>query len=1163
MCPSCGRANPPGFRFCGTCGASLERQCPSCGAPNPASFGFCGSCGWALEPPAPAEIEELEERKLVTVLFADLTASTELAASMDPEDLGGVLQPFFAAMAEEIERVGGTVEKFIGDAVVAIFGVPTAHEDDPERAVRAAMAMQRRLQDLNASRPAGTPLAMRVGVHTGEVVATPRSERHGMVTGEAVNIAARLQAEAKPGMVVVGERTYRDTRHIFELGSLGSLDLKGVDRPVTAWHVVGERPQSERRAIARAPLVGRGPELDLLRLLLARTERERRPNLVTILGAAGIGKSRLAREFLTGVSSGARVVRGRCLPYGEGLTYRPLSEILKADAGVLDSDDAPTSLGKARRLLEGRLGREHGAGEVVLSSVGLAGESDPLTGTDSSVAREMITRSWRLYFEARAADAPLLVLVEDLHWADPGLLDVLEGVVARGSGPMLFLCTARSELTEHRPAWGAGVRNAATIELSPLSPDESRALVEHLLGARDPPGRVLAQVLEQAEGNPFFAEELLRMLIEDGVLVRRGRSWVVERDVPTVLPDTVQGAIASRIDRLPSGEKRIVQNAAVVGRIFWEGAIESLGSREAATAVDALIEKGLVRERDGSSIEGERELIFHHVLTRDVSYQSIPRHRRAEAHAAAGRWLEAVTRGRSEEFAEILAYHFELAADRIRAARYATLAGHRKRRLFAAEEAIRWYERAAAMAPEGPDGRQIWADASVGRGEALEQVARFAEAEESYRRALRTARDLGEETIEARALSALVHVLWLQDRFDEGREALPEALNKARALRADDLLARLLYTGGTMAFGRGEWKESVAYHREAVQVARGAGDIEGQAFAEHGLCETYDLWGYFAEGLEHGLRSSELLRKVGNRPMLYHNEYMVALGLWALGRLAESLRSYRGALEGAHELGDRRNEAAARQAGALTRLWMGDLGGALADADRAVEIQREVPSPRQQLTGLVFRMDTLAELRAMDRLAEDVPRARALSDEIGGRYVRPRLSAYEAWLALDQEDEAAAHSLFERARRESADVPFEALVSARLELLAWHEARDPAAVRAAADLLIELAEERSPPFLAWGKWGQAAAAALAGEWEEALRWTEASRAAGAGPESPAAWRAAAVASRACAALGRGAEASAWRQDATAILRRMVEGLDDPPARAAFLGRPDVAELLES
>ena len=630
-------------------------------------------------------------------------------------------------MADGVTRVGGTVEKFIGDAVVAFFGLPAAHEDDPVRAIRAGLAMQHRLGELNSdlAERAGGDLRMRIGINTGEVFAHGGGIDEGLVTGEAVNIAARLQTLAAPGGVVVGQRTWRDARHLFSFRPMGEIDVKGIDRPLAAFEVGGELPQSGPASgpAVESPFVGRAHEMELLRLVRDRSLRERSPHLVTIVGPPGIGKSRLARELMRSADEvGAQVVQGRCLPYGDGLTYWPLAEILKAHACNLDSDPpeaislkASTALGAAMAEAEAR-----STTAVLLSSIGVRVESDPLAGAEPGAAARMIARAWQRYLETRMARAPMVALIEDIHWADGALLDLFEAVLSRVRGSVLVLCMARPELYERRPGWGGGMANASTVSLAPLSAGEGTALLEHLLDGIAP-ADVVGPILRRSEGNPFFAEELLRMITEDGTLVRSDGRWTLARDLPSGLPDTVQGVIASRIDLLSAHEKRVIQDAAVVGRIFCQGALARLGAVRLDEALDGLRGKGLIRDRPGSRIEGEEELIFHHVLTRDMAYSSIPLARRAQAHALVGAWVEEVTRGRDEEFAEILAYHAELAGDPARTARYALLAGDRLLRVFAAEEAIKWFDRAIVAAGADP---AVVGRAAFGRAAASERSSR-------------------------------------------------------------------------------------------------------------------------------------------------------------------------------------------------------------------------------------------------------------------------------------------------------------------------------------------------------------------------------------------------------------------------------------------------------
>jgi len=1165
-CPACGTANPPENRFCGACGASLAVPCAVCGAANPAGNRFCGSCGSPLtRPKAPSGDAPLEERKIVTIVFADLTASTEMAARLDPEDLARVLKPFFEAMVAEIERFGGTVEKFIGDAIVAVFGAPVAHEDDPERAVRAALAMQARLAALapELAASSGQELAMRIGVNTGEVVTQIGPEHEGIVTGEPVNVAARLEAIADPGTIVVGERTHRDTADAIAYRALGNVVLKGIDHPVRAWVAEGDRPGDGRGRLA--PLVGRASELELLQLILSRTVRERRPGLVTIVGPAGIGKSRLAAELLERVAASServQVVRGRCLPYGEGLTYWPLAEILKGDAEILDSDRPEEIPRKAAArldvLLAGHEGHE-GTVRVLLSSIGVPVAPDPLAGAEPRAARELIARSWREYLESLGAGAPLVAIVEDLHWADPSLLELIEYLAARVEAPVLFLCTARPDLVDRRATWGGGQRNATTIELQPLSGAESADLLHGLVGGKPLPADAMAAILERSEGNPFFAEELLRMVVEDGSLVERDGEWAVVRPLPSALPDTVQGVIASRIDMLEVGEKRAIQDAAVVGRIFWEGAVARLGLTDPAPAMEALAVKGLVRERDRSVIEGERELIFHHVLTRDVAYASIPRSRRAEAHAAAGRWIEDVTRGRADEFAEILAYHFDLAGDHSRHARYALLAGGRLRRVFSAPEAIRWYDRALSAADAAGD-LETEAGAALGRGTAHEQLGEFPQAEADYRRGLGRAREAGAAVTEARALAALAHVLWLQDRYEEGRRVQEEALARSREVGATELEARLLYTAGTIAFGRGDFAEALGRHERGLAVSRATGDREGEALALHGLCETRWFTGPLDEALAAGRRADALLHDLGQRPMVHHNEYMVGWVLWGTGAQEEALRWAERSAAGCREIGNRRDEAFALGTVAFLLNSLGRLADALRFGAEAVAVADEIGSPRLRFAERVTLTTVLWDAGDTAGVEARVGEARGLLASLEGTFFASMLFGWECVLALSRGDRTTARERLAAARVAPSEV--ERTFVAQTLIRGGESTGDAEVVREALALL-ESVPTANRPDLAWAGYGRALLAVLEGDPLSAERLARESLAASDRVDpGPLGWRCRAALWRALRAQGRDAEAAAAARDAANAFRELGAGLA-ADERDRFLAQQAAADLLSA
>jgi class 3 adenylate cyclase/tetratricopeptide (TPR) repeat protein len=644
--------------------------CPRCGSDLPTDARFCPACGLTL-----GSHDSGEERRVVTVLFADVSGSTELGERLDPEHLREVMASYFAAMREEIEAEGGTVEKFIGDAVMAVFGVPAAHEDDPIRALRASLRMRTRLDDVNDALMAarGVTLQIRIGVNTGEVLASVDPQPgEPMVTGDAVNVAARLQGAAEPGGILASERTARGARG-FLFGEATRLDLKGKGVQVAAMELLEGAAAIQDRGVPglHAPMVGRDEELSLLLTMFRRSATEGRPNLVTIYGDAGVGKSRLTSEFLMRAErDGATVVRGRCLPYGEGVTYWPLAEILKGYAGVLDSDPPELTLEKIRKA-----GREL-LTEDVTSDPGLAtaalaftvNVADPEFDFESMEPREVrqeVHAGWRSFFSALAAEAPLVVIVEDIHWADPALLDLLDESAERVVGPVLFVCPSRPDLTATRPAWGGGRRNHSSIALDPLTPEQADRLVHELLTIDDLPASVHARILERAEGNPFFLEEIVRQLIDEGHLVREGDRWRARDAIEqVVIPDTVQAVLAARFDLLDAQDKRVLQAAAVVGRVFWPGPVALLASLpddDVDASLRVLEDRELVVSRLTSSLAGQQELIFKHVLIRDVAYESLPRRDRTDAHAAVAGWIEETAGDRAGEMAELLAYHLSTA----------------------------------------------------------------------------------------------------------------------------------------------------------------------------------------------------------------------------------------------------------------------------------------------------------------------------------------------------------------------------------------------------------------------------------------------------------------------------------------------------------------------
>src|SRR6266571_803061 len=704
-CPNCQTMNPPNAKFCLECGNRLV-VCPNCGTINLPMAKFCIECGTALtpapapasdNPPAPAQparsegmlsssdhagsrsrLTAPEERRIVTIMFADITGSTPLADKLDPEDLRAILAGYFNLMAEQIRRHGGTVEKYIGDAVMAVFGAPIAHEDDPDRAVRAALDMQAALARFNQRRLAQDPqaarLQMRIGINTGEVAAPGAqfSRQDFLITGDAVNVAARLQQVAMPDTILVGERTYLAARNVFDFRPLAPLSLKGKPEPIHAWVVQGFRSGRDKsgpyaiiqhpRGIEglEAPLVGRNLELTLMHATYARVQAERHSHLITLLGAPGIGKSRLVRDFIAREQeaakctscneslSASRVLQGRCPPYGEGITYWPLVEILRSLLKVESGESWEVLKHRLHEFVQDTLTKaksNEDAAEIASALIRSIGRGPGGDGSEQSFIERreiqrsthsksmeqggthaLLLRAWRVFLEAIAVQEPLILVIDDLQWADEALLDLLEYLTDRiNDVPILFLCPARPDFYERRRDWGGGRRNFTTIVLEALTNEESRDLISGLLETQDLPEVLYHTIQNRAEGNPFFIEEIVRMLIDQGMLVNQHGCWVISEQneaiiselaspatppedtlidqhyvLPLPLPDTVQGVLAARIDLLSQVEKQVLQIAAIIGRTFWlQGIVELVTDLDTGTilkTLDVLIQRDFIIE---------------------------------------------------------------------------------------------------------------------------------------------------------------------------------------------------------------------------------------------------------------------------------------------------------------------------------------------------------------------------------------------------------------------------------------------------------------------------------------------------------------------------------------------------------------------------------------
>ena len=872
--------------------------CPSCGRENPEGFQFCGYCTAAL---APAPLVGLEERKVVTVLFCDLVGFTARSDQADPEDVRARIRPYHARLRTEIERFGGTVEKFIGDAVMAVYGAPVAHEDDAERAVRSALRIIEAIEELNLADPA-LGLSVRVGINTGEAVvalgARP-SQGEGIVTGDVVNVASRLQGAAPVGGIVVGEQTYRMTSGVFDYVALEPVAVKGKAEPVAIWQAVASRSRfgTDITRTHSTAMVGREVERGLLTGLFSRSVRDGSVQLATIVGEPGVGKSRLVAELFSFVDSSSEVVRwrqGRCLPYGEGITFWALAEIVKAEAGILESDPSDVAGPKLDAVLPSGSEREW-LRQRLLPLIGLE--------ASSTAEREELFTAWRKFLESLAEQRPSVFVFEDLHWADPAMLAFLEHLADWSEGvPLLLVGTARPELYERVPTWASAARNATRINLAPLSENETAVLISLLLEQAVLPAEVQSLILERAGGNPLYAEEFVRLLRDRGLLVRKGRALVLAEGAEVPFPEGIQALIAARLDTLPAERKQLLQDAAVIGKVFWAGAVAAMGELDPGLVGDALHElarKELVRPARASSMEGEAEYSFFHILVRDVAYSQIPRAGRVAKHRRAASWIESIAGERAEDHAEILAYHYTAALDAARAGgqtteaeelvalalRFLILAGDRALGLDTARAEAN-YAKALDLSPPGHPER---ADVLVRWADAVRQAGGDANAARALEEAIALFKDRGDALGAANALTILANVLWSQGD-SRNRQTADEAVALLESEPPGPGLVAAYTERARLECLRGELREAIEGAAKAMALASSLGLEEpAKALGYRGL-SRYNLGD--ADGLEDLRRALALTIERGQgreAAVLYNN---LAYSLWAVEGPVAALRVY-------------------------------------------------------------------------------------------------------------------------------------------------------------------------------------------------------------------------------------------------------------------------------
>ena len=1049
-------------------------SCPSCGAENPDAARFCNECGTALAQPG----QRRKERKFATALFADLVGSTTLAEQEDPEVVQSVVGRTFDRLAEEIARYEGLLEKFMGDAVLAVFGVPRAHEDDAERAVRAALEMHAVLSELNRGfATEGKPtLQMRIGIEAGEVLVDlerASGPRDRMLTGDAVNTAARLQAAADPGKTYVGAAAYTTTKDVIDYRELDALTLKGKAEPVPAWEAlrIKARTRGERPRLGlglESKLVGRDEELAVLKQTMLRVESEGRPALVTVVGPAGVGKSRLVLElerFAEGLPQIVYWRRGRCLAYGN-TSYSAFADAIKAQCEIFENDAVEVASKKSDAAVRELFGDESVAPYI-----------RPLVGAGETrgMSREDLFDAWRRFLERMAARYPLVLVLDDIHWADDGLLDFVEHVADWAQGPILVLATARPELLETRPTWGGGKRNASSLYLDPLSVAEGEAMLEDLV-----PGPVSVElkrtIVRRSEGNPLYVEEIVRKLIDDGVLrATEASTWEEARPIADVeLPRSVQGLIAARLDGLPQDEKQVLQDASVVGRVFWIGVIAELTGRTPAEVRDALGRlrvKELVVPHEPSSFSDELEFAFRHNLIRDGAYESLPKTLRAEKHQGVAGWAERHAGDRADEIAELIASHLleslryldELGETgdrpdelRLRAFRWAKAAAERTTALWQRAEATRWYREAERLAAELDLPPADLVDILRAHVEAawvtdpvdeIERVARLAleafeavddpvgagwatshlvipllmqsrddESEAAARTAVATLEPFGEREELADAMHNLAWYLWRRGRNEEAEPLLRRAIEMAERVQAPLVRVQAMLTLGACLIQSGRFAEGLATSESAFHLSKQVGDFGAIMRAYVNLSSNLAEAASDLSGAEALLREGiEVAERAGGAAgWLIGN---LADVLFDLGRLSEAETEQRRAIEMAILEGDEPLRGMRLAQLSVNLLTQGRLDEAEQVHAESVPILEANPEPQSEIFIPLFRGTLALIRRENDEAAEQFTGAVELLREFtvdasGASYpnvVRALLRAGRAKEA-DAFDDLSAHA---------------------------------------------------------------------------------------------------------------------------------------------------------
>jgi class 3 adenylate cyclase/tetratricopeptide (TPR) repeat protein len=1015
-CSNCGAENPSGQKFCGECGTALAATCSSCGAANPSGQRFCGECGSPLAGEGGSAPSVAVERRLVSVLFADLVGFTPLSEDRDAEEVRALLSRYFEVAADVIARYGGVVEKFIGDAVMAVWGTPVAQEDDAERAVRAALDLVAAVSAFGGE--TGMPeLGARAAVLTGEAAVNLGAAGQGMVAGDLVNSASRVQAAAEPHVVLVGESTRRATESAIAYSDAGSHELKGKTEAMQLWRamrVTAGRAGGLKSQGLEPPFVGRDRELRLAKELFHTSADERKAHVLSITGIAGIGKSRLAWElykYLDGITQNVAWHRGRCLAYGDGVTYWALAEMVRMRAGIAEREDTESASAKLRAALELAVDdtEEREWIRVRLAQMLSLEARQDLEQAD-------LFGGWRLFFERLAERDPVVLAFEDMQWADAPLLAFIEYLLEWSrSHRILVLVLARPELTERHAQWTGGLRNATTLALEPLSREAMRTLLVGFVPGL--PEEVRDLILDRSEGVPLYAVETVRMLLDRGLLEQVGDEYRPTGTIATLeVPETLQALIAARLDGLAAEERKLLQDAAVLGKTFTKDGLAAV-SGQAEPNLDAAL-TGLVRKEvlslqvDPRSPE-RGQYSFLQDLLRQVAYETLPRRERKSRHLAAAAHLE--HRPEHDELVEIVASHYVSAleldpegedASDIRDRAEATLvrAGEHAVSLGASEAAQRYFERAVELAGaplrqaelHERAGLMAWAGGrpSEAREHFEEAVSRFEilglthpsarcvawlgivtwhleadiqRAVSDMERAYAVLASEEHDSDLATLVAQLARALYFMGRVDEAMERNELALELAEALELPDVLSHGLNTKSLILYYvRRRPQEATVLMRHALEVALTHERSEPALRAFNNMTSYFQVEDRYREAIEHGRDHEALARRVGSQRDVLQVLHWRANLLAALGQWDQALAIV-------DEIQNESGPDLQKQGSLVSVLWIFARQGELAEARRRLAIHAGIHDSQEVQSVIFFRYNEaevlLGEGKPEDALA--------------------------------------------------------------------------------------------------------------------------------------------------------------------------------------------------